>query len=464
MYLNDQGFRSVIPPDDVLARTARAVAKERTPMSVKGILAAAAVVTASLVSAGLAQPAFAAGGTPGSIDTSFGHNGTAVTDVGLTAAGQALPGTPRSVMVLGNGDILVGGDTGVVRLLPTGSLDPTFGSGGRAPVGFPGGPVTIPGLTVQRDGKILWVGATANTSGGGNLTEFALERFTAGGTPDKTFGRNGLVTLDVPTGIEGGEAFQAAVVQPDGKIVAGGGAGTGGRTGHSNVVLVRYNPNGTLDTSFGSGGMVVGGPGGVQALGLDAAGDIFTLSDEPPAEAEFSPAGVPDAHVTAAPITASTPSHESAGNGVSEAFAFLPTGQTLVGGMVGGTVIGDTDAQVQRLNAGGTVDPAFASPPIDFNGIEGVRGDSAVESLAVQPDGKILIGGNIGLARVNAHGTLDTGFGTGGVEPRVLSTLPVVLSTSALLAVLPNGEFLAIGAGANPATGSVELILTRYFQ
>ena len=64
-------------------------------MSVKDILAAAAVAIASLVSAGVAQPAFAAGGAPGSIDTSFGHNGTAVTDVGLTAAGQdplVLPG------------------------------------------------------------------------------------------------------------------------------------------------------------------------------------------------------------------------------------------------------------------------------------------------------------------------------------------------------------------------------------
>lgn len=201
---------------------------------------------------------------------------------------------------------------------------------------------------------------------------------------------------------------------------------------------------------------MVSGPGAVSAIGLDAAGDIFTL----PGEAEFSPAGVQDAHVSAAPVTASTPSSLSE-NG---AFAFLPTGQTLAGGSVGGTVTGDTDAQVQRLTAGGAVDPAFASPAIDFNGIEGVRGDSGVFSLAVQPNGKILVGGNIGLARVNANGTLDTGFGSGGAEPRVPSTLPGVLSTSALLAVLPNAKFLAIGAGANPATGSVELILTRYFQ
>jgi len=91
------------------------------------------------------------------------------------------------------------------------------------------------------------VGATTNTSGGGNLSDFALERFTANGTPDKTFGRKGLVTPDMPTGVEGGEAFNAAVVQPDGKIVAAGSVGTGGRTGHSNVVLARYHPGGTPD-------------------------------------------------------------------------------------------------------------------------------------------------------------------------------------------------------------------------
>src|SRR5579859_4101733 len=428
-------------------------------MSVRGILAVAAVVIASLVSAGVTQPAFAAGGAPGSIDTSFGHNGTVITDLRLTAAGQAKLGTPRAVIVLGNGDILVGGDTGVVRLLPTGSLDTTFGSGGFAPVGFPGEPTGIPNLTVQPDGKILWLGSTPNTSGGGNLTDFALERFTANGTPDQTFGRKGLVTKDIPTGGEGFEAFNAAVIQPDSKIVAAGFVGTTGRTGHSNVVLVRYNPGRTADTSFGTGGAVIGGPGGAVALGLDAAGDIFTL----PGEEEFGPAGVRDASVTAAPITTSTPS--SLGNGVSGAFAFLPTGQTLAGGLVGNPAdVHDTDAQVQRLNADGTVDPAFASPPIDYNGIEGGIGDSGVDSLAVQRDGKILIGGSVGLARVNPDGTLDTTFGNGGAELAVPATLPVVLANAALLAVLPTGEFLAIGAGTNPTTGSIELILARYFQ
>jgi Domain of unknown function (DUF5122) beta-propeller len=87
-----------------------------------------------------------------------------------------------------------------------------------------------------------------------------------------------------------------------------------------------------------------------------------------------------------------------------------------------------------------------------------------VDSLAVQPDGKILAGGGLGLARVNPGGTLDTTFGTAGAELAVPATLPVQLANAALLAVLPNDKFLAIGAGTNPATGSVELVLTRHFQ
>jgi uncharacterized delta-60 repeat protein len=290
-----------------------------------------------------------------------------ITDLGLTAAGQAKLGTPRAVIVLGNGDILVGGDTGVVRPRPTGSLDTTFGSGGFAAVGFPGGPAGIPNLTVQPDGKILWVGAATNTSGGGNLSDFALERFTANGTPDKTFGRKGLVTLDMPAGVEGGEAFNAAAVQPDGKIVAVGSVGTGGRTGHSNVVLARYHPGGTPDTSFGSGGTVIGGPGGAVALGLDAASDIFTL----PAYAEFSPSGQAAASVTPAAITAS--SHGGAA-------AFLPSGQFVIATALG-VARHDVDVQVQRVNAGGSV--ASTSPSFDYSGASGL--DPARDTAARWP-------------------------------------------------------------------------------
>ena len=75
-------------------------------------------------------------------------------------------------------------------------------------------------------------------------------------------------------------------------------------------------------------------------------------------------------------------------------------------------------------------------------------------------------GGGLGLARLNADGTLDTTFGNGGTELAVPATLPVLLPNAALLAVLPNGEFLAIGDGTSSTTGTgpTELVLTRYFQ
>jgi uncharacterized delta-60 repeat protein len=181
----------------------------------------------------------------------------------------------------------------------------------------------------------------------------------------------------------------------------------------------------------------------VEALGLDAAGDIFTLGGfNLPSEAEFSPAGVPDAHVTAAPITTSSPSPVSENGGP---VAFLPAAQTLAGGSVfvsGSARIQDDDAQVQRLNTDGTVDAAFASPQIDYNGQEGQFVHNTVDSLAVQPDGKILVGGGVGLARVNSDGTLDTTFGNGGAEPAVPvpATLLAGLPDATLLAVLPTAS------------------------
>jgi uncharacterized delta-60 repeat protein len=424
-------------------------------------LAAAAGVLALGV-AGV--PAAHAAGTGGSIDTSFGNQGTAITDLGVDAAGNPRLGTPSAVALLPNGDLLVGGELGVVRLLPTGALDTSFGSAGYAPAGFPVGGSELPGLAVQPDGKILWLGGTSipNPPAGTDSTNFAVERFNANGTPDTTFGHGGVATTDIPNDNLGLEEAQTAVVQPDGKIVVGGFVSVSGRRGHDDAALVRYDSNGSLDSSFGSGGMVVSDPGNVRAIALDAAGDIFVV----PTETEFSPAGHKDARVSASPITTSTPSALGPGVSVPDgAFVFLPTGQTLSGSSVTNpNDIKDIDAQVQRLNADGSIDPTFASPPIDFNGQEGGRSSLSVDSLAVQPDGKILIGGGPGLARVNADGTLDTTFANGGAEPGVGSTLPVFLPTSALQVVLPHAKFLAIGAASNSTTAALELTLTPYFQ
>src|SRR5262249_20741145 len=129
------------------------------------------------------------------------------------------------------------------------------------------GPVNLPGfrllsLVLQPDGKIIVSGSILDADSRAN---FALARFNSNGTRDTTFGTGGPVTtsfIDPVFGHVSAEAWTVGV-QADGKIVAAGDANIEGGEGFA---LARYNSNGTLDTTFGTGGKVTtdfpGGTGG----------------------------------------------------------------------------------------------------------------------------------------------------------------------------------------------------------
>ena len=195
--------------------------------------------------------------------------------------------------------------------------------------------------------------------------------------------------------------------------------------------------------------MVIGGPGGAMALGLDAAGDILTL----PACAEFSPSGQAAASVTPAAITAS--SH-------SGAAAFLPSGQFVVATALG-VARHDVDVQVQRVNAGGSV--ASTSPSFDYSGASGLdQARDTVSAVAIQANGSAVAGGThflstsvFGLARVNASGSLDTTFGNAGT----LTTSIQGGDSAGALVIQPDGKILAVGTSQN-STGQVDVALVRY--
>src|SRR5215471_18566950 len=139
-----------------------------------------------------------------------------------------------------------------------GALDPGFGSSGTVTTRIASGSTAATALAVQPNGKIVAGGGTAV----GSEVEFTLARYDVGGSLDTTFGTGGTVT----TAIGSGSAANALVLQPDGKIVAVGGSS-------EDFALARYNPNGSLDTSFGTGGMVTtpiaaSGGGEAYAVGL----------------------------------------------------------------------------------------------------------------------------------------------------------------------------------------------------
>ena len=389
----------------------------------------------------------AAASTPGSLDPTFGNGGKVLTDLGVGA------GVPSDAVLQPNGDIVVSGGFGVARYLPTGKLDTTFGTGGLASTGFVGGESGT-GVALQPDGKIIWVGSQGNPSfPAGGTFSFAVARFNANGTLDTSFGTGGQASVEFfAPPMQGAQEFAGAVlVQPDGKILVAGSARQGQiRFAPIQGALARFNANGTLDTSFGTGGKILSSSGGITALGLDAAGNIFTL----PTRAEFSPTGQADTGVTPAAITASSHGGSS---------VFLPSGQFIQANTIG-VAKHDVDVQVQRFNPDGST--ASASPAFDYSGAPGLdQAQDSAGAVAVQANGQAVAGGAhflstspFGLARVNPDGTLDAGFGSGGV---LTTTFNGGEGVGAVV-IQPDGKIIAVGFSENNTTGHVFIALARY--
>lgn len=184
----------------------------------------------------------------GKLDGRFGDQGRAAVPIprfGFSGQGRALLG------VQANGRILIGseaprhgeGPLALVRLLPDGKVDRSFGEDGQA-VGTPGGGkgvvVQPEALAVQGNGRIVVTGYREFVKGGGKVTSvFAGVRYLANGTLDRGFGAGGIQLL----GPAGGTAGQAALTGADGRAVAAGGAVAGGAFPSSSLLLTRYLPN-----------------------------------------------------------------------------------------------------------------------------------------------------------------------------------------------------------------------------
>ena len=181
----------------------------------------------------------------GTLDNSFGISGIVSTPVGTMRA------EVYALAIQSDNKILAAGyfqnasdyDAVLLRYLPNGELDSTFGSGGIVILNI--GPYDeFEAIALQPDNKIL-------AAGGTDYNGFLLVRYLPNGTPDTTFGTNGIVLTD----IAGAQDFATAVIrQPDGKIVLAGST-TNSNPALFDYTLVRYNENGSIDTAFGTNGM-----------------------------------------------------------------------------------------------------------------------------------------------------------------------------------------------------------------
>lgn len=203
----------------------------------------------------------------GTLDPTFGTAGTAITDISGAYNEQVY------AMVQGPDDsILLGGyyrdDIAMVRYLPEGTLDPSFGNGGKV---FTTGSLAtdkqINALALLGDGRIIAVGEST----GSNNTDVVVARYSSNGQPDSTFGTGGRTYTAIGSGTTPDRANSVAV-QTDGKIIAGGTSGT-------QFLVLRYTTAGLLDPSFGTAGVVtIGFPGATHkgtGLVLQADGKII---------------------------------------------------------------------------------------------------------------------------------------------------------------------------------------------
>src|SRR5437763_14108120 len=212
----------------------------------------AAMVMTWLIGSQLEQAA------AGDLDPTFGTAGMVMTDINRSTD------IANAVAVQADGKLVVVGETYkhndfstedfvVTRYNTDGTLDTTFGRGGKVRTDFPGLAAVPSAVVIQADGKIVVAGgAFPLFTFAGN---FQVVRYNSNGSLDRSFGNGGIVTTTFP---EGSYAFDVAL-QPDGKIIAAGTVFVDfnpGEMSDTDFALARYNSDGSLDTTFGNGGMV----------------------------------------------------------------------------------------------------------------------------------------------------------------------------------------------------------------
>lgn len=374
--------------------------------------------------AALLLAAASAHGAGGALDPSFGGDGVVSVDVGSqnpNVGGRAVLVQPdRKIVVVGTGG--PGPDFTFVRLHPGGAPDHSFGGTGVVTVPF-GGPSlsrAVAGV-LQPDGRIVGAGI-----GPGLLQQgFAVARVMPDGTPDPSFDGDGRAEASFGTRVAGGNAV---ALQSDGKIVVGGRLDDEAPQFSYDFALVRFTADGALDPTFGDGGLVVtdlaGAADGIEAIGIDsqgrivAAGFMSAAASQPGvALARYLPDGTLDASFGTGGLVLPTTAATRA-----TALLVLPDDSMIVGA-------GEFAWTLRRFHADGSLDVAFGDGGVASTYLPWESPSGQLLPLAAfphvilrEPDGHLVVaggyiaaGGPLALARYDASGVVDLAFGYRGV-------------------------------------------------
>ena len=362
---------------------------------------------------------------PGDLDTTFGSGGKKTVNFGGTDAA-------RAVLVQPNGRVVAAGGGGpassfcVVRLRSAnGTLDPTFGSGGKRVVDFGSDDESVHGAALQPDGKIVLAGDSR--------LQPAVVRLKANGALDTSFDGDGKKLFS--WGAIG--RVTAVVIAPNGKILLGGFSGPEG----GNIQVARMSVKGALDTTFGAGGIATVDFGGTEfgeAIARQADGRVLVAG-----RSSAGGAVVARLRATGAldPDFGSGGRVTLPGGGSLRAVLVQPDRNIVVAGNASGSAM----MTVTRLKPDGSLDTGFGSggtTTVAFGSLANPLGGAAR-----RPDGKIVIAGytqdgeDVAVARLNADGSLDATFGAAGK-----ATVDFGVATFGnAVALAPNGRIVVAG-------------------
>jgi uncharacterized delta-60 repeat protein len=390
---------------------------------------------------------------PGDLDQTFGVGGIVLTDPNEG-------GKFTSVALQQDGKIVAVGykgfDFAILRYHSDGTLDSTFGDNGQVIWDLnTGSSELFRDVAIQPDGKIVAIGESYHNS---SYRLFVIARYHPDGSPDNSFGGNGNVITDITARHD---YARSIVLQPDGKIIVTGYGSVSATTGSRDFVSVRYLANGDLDTSFGDGGKVK-----TNIFRSDLAFDSILQPDgkivvtgttiphglqEDIAMVRYNPDGSLDTSFDGDGIVTT----DFDNNSVDQSFSIilLENGNIINLGM--SAISGVFKITMVGYNQDGSINSNFGD-----NGkkiVEFGRNTRSSPALALQSDGKLVVTatvspsdgserGEFALARLDFNGNFDSAFGSGGMIFTSISN--ATHDEVAELTIQPDGNIIVGGRGS----------------
>jgi uncharacterized delta-60 repeat protein len=413
---------------------------------------------------------FTANAADGDLDLSFDTDGKVFTDLGSStdAPFDAVLQTDGKIILVGVKDFGAINQLALVRYNTDGSLDSTYGTGGKAIFPYDGN-ATAAALTP--DGKLVVSFQLSGTR--------SLSRYNPNGTLDTTFGTAGSFNIPLTNGLVS-FTLKDLFILPDGKILGCGSALKSGPTTWG-FGLVRLNASGTLDSTFSTGGiaftefvgftstqanaMAVSSTGKIALAGI-ASGSVAPFFKQ--LLAQYNADGSLDMSFG----TAGKSFRETTTSLTQETVEFQSDGKLLVAGVTS-NVMG-TVSSIRRFTTTGVDDSTFGTAGQYLESMN-IR---VIHDIAIQPNGKIIAFGQardsaatlgFAVARYLPNGTRDTTFGTAAFGSAGLVVTTFTASSGDLAEasygfLQPDGKIVAVGNERSNSNGGNNFGMARYIN